>query len=151
MSDGSSWVFSAAVFVLLALSFLVIIGSLVMVIVALVDMVRRPDWQWRLAGQEKVLWILLLVLVNVLAIPALIYWFVIRKKLIAVEQAAASGRWGPGPMTYQGWVPAPPGPHPGAWTPPAGWHVDPSGQHRLRWWDGAQWSGFTHDEAPPNT
>ncbi len=45
MSDGSPWLFSAALFVLFALYLVVIIGSLVMLIVALVDMVRRPDWQ----------------------------------------------------------------------------------------------------------
>ncbi len=47
------------------------------------------------------LWV---VLVNFLAIPSLIYWFNVRKKLVAVEQAAA-GRFGPGHMTYSGWQP----------------------------------------------
>ena len=69
--------------------FVIAIGSLVMLIVALVDIVRRPDWQWKLAGQEKILWLLLVILVNFLAIPSLIYWFNIRKKLQAVEAAAA--------------------------------------------------------------
>jgi hypothetical protein len=146
VGDGSSaGLFGAGVFFLFALYFVVIIGSLVMLIVALVDIVKRPDWQWKLAGQEKVLWILLVILVNVLAIPALIYWFVIRKKLIAVEQAGASGHFGPGHMTYAGWEPTPPG----TWMSPAGWHPDPSGQHRSRWWDGVRWSEHTHDgEAP---
>src|SRR3984957_2619036 len=123
--------------------FAVVIGSLVMLIVALVDIIRRPDWQWKLAGQEKVLWILLVILVNFLAIPALIYWFNIRKKLIAVEKAAASGQFGPGHVTYSGWEPKPPP------VPPPGWHPDPSGEHRLRWWDGVQWSQHTWSQGPP--
>src|SRR5437588_11566449 len=28
---------------------------------------------------------------------------------------------------------------------PAGWHPDPWGQRRLRYWDGAQWTGHTAD------
>jgi hypothetical protein len=27
--------------------------------------------------------------------------------------------------------------------PPPGWHADPWGQARLRWWDGRAWTGFT--------
>ena len=113
------------------------IGSLGMFIVALVDIIRRPDWQWKLARQEKVLWILLVILVNFLAIPSLIYWFSIRKKLIAVQSAAASGAYGPGHVTYSGWEPTPP-----PMAPPS-WYPDPGGQQGLRWWDGTQWSEHT--------
>jgi hypothetical protein len=28
---------------------------------------------------------------------------------------------------------------------PAGWHADPWGQKRLRYWDGTQWTGHTAD------
>jgi hypothetical protein len=55
--------------------FVVGIGSIEMVIVALVDIVGRPDWEWKLAGLEKILSIRLVVLVNFLALAALIYWF----------------------------------------------------------------------------
>lgn len=122
-------------------------GSLVMLVVALVDIVRRPEWQWKLAGQEKVLWLLLVILVNILAIPSLIYWFSIRKKLVAVEQAAAAGQFGPGQMTYAGWAPVPPNPYPGM--VPPGWHPDPSGQQQWRWWDGTRWTDHTWSEPPP--
>ncbi len=131
--------------VLLVLYGVVLIGSLVMFVVALVDIIRRPEWQWKLAGQEKVLWILLVILVNFLAIPALIYWFNIRKKLMAVDRAAASGQYGPGHMTYSGWEPMPPA------MPPPGWHPDPSGQHRLRWWDGTRWSEHSWDDLSGST
>ena len=28
---------------------------------------------------------------------------------------------------------------------PPGWHPDPHGQARLRWWDGSQWTQHTQD------
>ena len=121
------------------------IGSLVFLIVALVDIAKRPDWQWKMAGQEKILWLLLVILVNFLAIPSLIYWFNIRKKLQAVEAAAAKGQYGPGHMTYGGWEPVP--------TPamaPAGWYADTSGQAPFRWWDGARWTEHTSAGSQPS-
>jgi len=133
----------SVIIVLFVLYGVVIIGSLVMLVVALVDIVKRPDWQWKLAGQEKVLWILLVILVNVFAIPALIYWFSIRKKLIGVEHAAAAGAYGPGHVTYSGWEPSPP---PAA---PPGWHQDPTGHPGLRWWDGTRWSEYTSNGGNP--
>ncbi|HUY66846.1 MAG TPA: DUF2510 domain-containing protein [Acidimicrobiales bacterium] len=144
-----SGAFGVGLVVLFVLYLVVIVGSLVMLVVALVDIVRRPDWQWKLAGQEKVLWVLLVVLVNVFAIPALIYWFRIRKKLIAVEGAAAAGRYGPGHMTYSGWEPSPPVPNPYPAAAPPGWHPDPSGSHQLRWWDGTRWTEHAWDGEPP--
>ena len=132
----------SAIVVLFILWFAIIIGSLVMMIVALVDIARRPEWQWKLAGQEKILWLLLVILVNFLAIPSLIYWFNIRKKLKAVEAGAASGQYGPGQMTYAGWEPVPVGiSNPGM--APAGWYPDTSGQDRFRWWDGTRWTVHT--------
>lgn len=138
---NGSGVFGAWVVLLFALYSVVIVGSLVMFVVALVDIIKRPDWQWKLAGQEKVLWLLLVILLNLFAIPALVYWFNIRKKLIAVEQGAAAGRYGPMRMAYGGWEPVPP-------VSPPGWHPDPSGQQRWRWWDGTRWSEHTSGGPP---
>jgi hypothetical protein len=131
---------SAAFAVIVVLWIFISIGSIVFLIVALVDIVRRPEWEWKLAGQEKILWVLLVLLVNFLAIPSFIYWFNIRKKLIAVRAAAERGEFGPGQMTFSGWEPnlvhvPPPG------SPPAGWYPDPSGAATFRWWDGMRWSG----------
>jgi len=67
--------FGPVFIVLIVLYGVVLIGPLVMFLVALValvdvvDVVKRPDWQWKLTGQE---WILLVILVNFLAIPALV-------------------------------------------------------------------------------
>lgn len=132
----------AALLVFIVLWLAVVIGSLVMMVLALVDIVKRPEWQWKLAGQEKVLWLILVVLVNFLAIPSLIYWFNIRKKLKVVEDSAARGLYGPGHMTYAGWEPVPVAVHPTVITP-AGWYPDPSGQWPFRWWDGASWTEHT--------
>jgi hypothetical protein len=130
--------------------FIVGIGSLVMFIVALVDMVKRPDWEWKLAGQEKVLWILLVVLINFLAIPALIYWFSIRKKLIAVREAAQRGAYGPGRITYSGWEPSL-GPVAYAGSAPPGWYPDAAAPGLFRWWDGFRWSEHTWSaQSPPS-
>lgn len=40
----------------------------------------------------------------------------------------------------------PPMPPPTAATPPPGWHPDPHGQKRLRWWDGTRWTDQTSDD-----
>jgi len=147
---NSSGAFGAGLVLALALVwFGVVIGSLVMLIVAIVDIVKRPDWQWKLAGQEKILWLLLVILVNILAIPALIYWFNIRKKLMAVETAAAAGQYGPGHVTVSGWVPGPADPvsYPAAAL--AGWYPDPGAEHRWRWWDGGRWTQHTQDDQTP--
>jgi Protein of unknown function (DUF2510) len=138
---ASAWAAFGFTFILLL--FVVLgLAPLAMLVVALVDIVKRPDWQWRLSGQEKVLWLLLVILVNVLAIPSLIYWFRIRPKLMAVEQAAAAGQLGPGQVTYSGWEPIfTPSFHPGVAA--AGWYPDPSGGSQFRWWDGTRWTEHT--------
>ncbi len=114
------------------------VGLLVLWILAIVDIARRPDWQFKVAGQEKLLWLLLTIFISFVAV---IYWFAIRKKLIAVEQAAATGALGPGYVTWAGWQPGVEAP----WSAP-GWYADPSGQGQFRYWDGSRW---TEHVSPP--
>jgi hypothetical protein len=137
----------AGIIALVVLYFVIIVGSLAMTVVAVVDIARRPEWQWKISGQEKVLWLLLVILVNLFAIPSLIYWFKIRPKLVTVEHAAAAGAYGAGQVSYAGWAPGPPTPNPYP-VAPAGWQPDPSGQHQFRWWDGTRWTEQTWSQAP---
>jgi hypothetical protein len=137
--DAGSAAAAAGFAVLFIGYFVVIIGSLVMTVVAIVDIAKRPDWQWKLARQEKILWLLLVIFVDFFAIVALIYWFNIRKKLIEVERAAAAGQFEPAHLTYGGWEPAPIFPP----SCPPGWFPDPGGQHQFRWWDGVGWTDQT--------
>ncbi len=147
--NGSGALGAGIFLVFFVLFFVLVVGSLVMLVVALVDIVKRPDWQWKLAGQEKILWLLLILLVNFFAIPALIYWFNIRRKLIVVEQKAIAGEYGPGYMTLSGWEPGAPVPIPRPGVVPPGWHPDPSGQYEFRWWDGSRWTELTSGRDSP--
>jgi uncharacterized protein DUF2510 len=142
----NSGAFGAGFIFFFILWFAVGIASLVMLIVAVVDIAKRPDWQWKLAGQEKILWLLLVILVNVFAIPSLIYWFNIRKKLILVEGAAATGAYGPGFVANAAWAPGAMPMSP-AMAPP-GWYPDSSGQSQMRWWDGARWTEYEWNRDP---
>jgi hypothetical protein len=148
LADAGSAAGATAIVLLFVLLFAASLGAFAFSIVALIDIVKRPDWQWKIARQDKVLWLLLVVLVNLLAIPSCIYWFNIRKRLIAVEQAAATGHYGPGHLTYSGWEPSPLTAMSPSVIPP-GWHPDPGGQSGWRWWDGRQWTGHVTDTDPP--
>jgi hypothetical protein len=70
-------------------------------IFTIVDMARRPTWQWQRAGSNKTLWLVLeivcLLLFGLIAIVvALLYFVLPRPRLLAVE------REGPGRGPYPG-------------------------------------------------
>jgi Phospholipase_D-nuclease N-terminal/Protein of unknown function (DUF2510) len=90
-------------------------------ILAIVEVVQIPDWQFRAAGSEKTVWILIVVLLGI--IGALI-WFLAKRS----EVHAAAGRIPP---------------------PPPGWYPEP-GVGTLRWWDGVRWSDVRHYPPPPS-
>ncbi len=142
LADAAGAGFVAGFVALYAVLLVASIGGLVFTIFAIVDAARRPDWQFKLGGHDKVLWIILCIVLG--WITSLIYWFAIRPSLVAVERAAAAGAYGPGQWVFGQWQPvvAPVPAH------PAGWYPDPGGRHRLRYWDGFTWTIRVWDDGP---
>ncbi len=89
-------------------------------IVAVVEVAQTPDWQFKAAGTEKIVWVLVVLLLPI--IGALI-WLLAKRS--TVKGAAHV---------------VPP--------PPAGWYPEP-GIGSLRWWDGSRWSDARHFPPPP--
>lgn len=106
--------------------------SLVPIVWAIVDVLRRPVWQF--PNGRKVLWVITLVVGWLVLWPmallsSLLYLVVVRRRIPTVAAA---------PQIYSA-VPSPPPPPPSS-LPPAGWYPDPSGRPGERWWDGRGWS-----------
>ncbi len=139
-TSGAAGGLTAGLVVLIVLLWGFGLFTFVIWILSIIDIARRPDWQWRLAGKDRILWLVLVVLVNVVS---LFYWWGTRRRLQEVERSAAAGAYGPGVMGQGGWEPAPVAWVPPAATPPAGWYPDPYGTAASRWWDGRGWSEHT--------
>ncbi len=111
--------------------------SLVPVLWAMIDVLRRPPEV--LSGGRKVLWMVSLGLVWFIFWPlalfnSLFYLFVIRKRFATVAPALSNATWDP-------YAPRAPERQPDL--PPAGWFADPSGRPGQRWWDGRGWTDLT--------
>jgi hypothetical protein len=133
-STGFDLGFGLIFFLIMAVS----IGGLIFWVVALVDCVRKPEIVFRVAGTEKVTWVLIVALAG--WIGGLIYWFSQRGRLQQIEDSGV-GAHGPGfGAPYQGYAADP------AAAPP-GWYADPQGAG-LRWWDGQRWT--EHTSPPPD-
>jgi hypothetical protein len=96
-------------------------AAVVFWILAIVEVAKIPDWQFKAARSEKIVWLLIVVLLGI--IGALI-WFLAKRSDV---QAAAQR------------IP----------TPPPGWYPEP-GAGSLRWWDGVRWSDVRHFPPPPS-
>lgn len=96
------------------------LAALVYWIVAIVEVAKTPDWQFKAVGSEKIVWVLIVVLLQI--IGALIWLFAKRSTVLAAANA----------------IP----------TPPPGWYPEP-GIGSLRWWDGVRWSDARHFPPPP--
>jgi hypothetical protein len=104
-----------------------ILVALVLTIFVVVDIARRPEWQWQQSRSNKALWIVLQVVLFLLVFPAsyvsgIIYLASVRPKLVAVEQsgqgAGGYGSWGShGAGAYSSPPVDPYGPPPGYGTP----------------------------------
>lgn len=114
-ADVAGWVFGSLMLLIFAIS----IGGLIVWLVALVEIVRIPDHQFRAARTDKVVWVLVVALAS--WIGALIWWFTVRKDVLA-----AAGQIPP---------------------PPPGWYPEPA-TGAWRWWDGQAWSGPPHTPGP---
>lgn len=87
------------------------VALLVFWILAIVEVVKLPEHQFRAAGTEKTTWILIVAIVGV--IGAVIWRLAKRKDVLAAE----------------GWRPV----------PPPGWYPSPDGAG-LQWWNGGGWT-----------
>jgi hypothetical protein len=108
--------------------------SLVPIVWAIVDVLRRPTWQF--PTSRKVLWVITLAVGWLLLWPmalvsAVLYLMVFRKRFPVVAAKPSMATWDPYAPTGGGQPPS---------LPPAGWYPDPSGQPGERWWDGRGWS-----------
>ena len=94
---------------------------------SLVDMLGRPAHQWKAVGQDRTLWLPVILFVG---LPGSIaYLAAIRPKLVRAALA---------PMNA----------YPMLATAPPGWYPDPQGSGMMRWFDGMQW---TQSYAPPGS
>ncbi|MGH9277896.1 MAG: DUF2510 domain-containing protein [Acidimicrobiales bacterium] len=91
--------------------FAISIGGLIYWVIALVEIVRIPDHQYRAAGTEKLTWVLVVAIGQI--IGALVWLCAKRSQVLAAE----------------GQIPL----------PPPGWYPDPGGGG-WRWWDGVRWT-----------
>jgi hypothetical protein len=119
---GGDEVTGAGVGALVVLMILIWLGALVGWIVALVEVARIPDHQYRAAGTEKIAWVLVVALVGI--IGALIWWLGPRPRVLDAA----------------GQLPA----------PPPGWYPDAT-SGGMRWWDGRQWTNAHQPPPSPPT
>ncbi len=119
--------------------------SLIPVIWAVVDVLRRPAWQF--SPGRKALWAItlgvgwLIGLYPLVVVSSVLYLAVLRRRLpspVAVPPPPVTKS----PAQAQPGVPAPlvVAPVRPADLPPAAWYPDPSGAEGERWWDGLGWT-----------
>ena len=96
------------------------IAAMVLWVVAIVEVARIPEHQFRAAGTDKTLWILVVVLAQF--VGALV-WYLVKRR----DVKAAAGVIPP---------------------PPAGWYPN-AAMGATEWWDGYRWTGQRLPPAGP--
>lgn len=91
---------------------------------SLVDMLGRPEHQYKAIGHDRTLWLLGVLFVGVPA--SIAYLLIARPKLAQVASLPAATGY---PMLNA--------------APPPGWYPDPQGMQVMRWFDGRQWTAQT--------
>jgi hypothetical protein len=95
------------------------VGAFVFWIVVIVEVAKIPDMQFRAAGSEKIVWLLIVILAGI--IGSLVWWFAKRDDV----------------LRRAGSVPP----------PPPGWYPE-GATGTLRWWDGFRWTDIRHFPPP---
>jgi hypothetical protein len=113
-------------FVALGLFFLVffaaMIAALVFWIMKIVEVAQIPEPQYRAAGTDKTVWVLVVVLVGF--VGALIWQFAKREDVLRARGLLGAPGYGPVP----------------ALSTPPGWYPEP-GTGWFAYWDGYRWTG----------
>ena len=95
------------------------VAAFVYWIVAIVEVAKIPDAQFRATGSEKIVWLLIVILGGI--IGALVWRFAKRDDVIRSRGAVAP--------------------------PPPGWYPE-GGTGALRWWNGVGWTDVRHFPPP---
>lgn len=98
------------------------LAAIVFWIISIIEVAKIPDPQFKAAGTDKIVWLLVVILLGV--IGALIWRFVKRNDVLAAEGRSAPSAGG---------------------SPAAGWYPEPGAAGTLRYWDGTRW---TEDRRP---
>ncbi|MDA8358764.1 MAG: DUF2510 domain-containing protein [Actinomycetota bacterium] len=120
--------------------------ALIPIIWAIVDVLRRPSWQFSTA--RKVLWVLTLgvgwlIFWPISLVSSIVYLAVLRRRFPVAIMPPAVPTWDNRVETTEIALRD---------LPPADWYPDPAGSPGLRWWDGLGWTAYLrtseHGDAP---